>query len=278
MGHYSDSIVAAVLGKRPSSTGWLRGNCPLCAAHSGEPDKSQALGVSVTTGRWRCFRCGERGTVPLSLLGVDGLPYVAEKVPDRPEYVDPPEGFVELGRGPGLTAESTAEIRSYLRGRGVPPATWRAARIGTSTRGMFAGRVIVPVLGKRGWLGYVTRVMPWGRGRRYMNSSGAIPSVLNAAALAKKTAVPCLVVEGAFDALPFWPDAVALLGKPTELRRQMLARARRPLAVALDGDAWVEGEALAWELELDGADVSFVKLPPGSDPNTQVEFLRDSVW
>jgi DNA primase len=91
-------------------------------------------------------------------------------------------------------------------------------------------------------------------------------NVFNAAALAVDTDDPLLVVEGTFDALPYWPDVVALLGKPSEGQIGLLLTACRPLVVALDGDAWLESEMLAARLELDGARATWLKLPPKRDP------------
>ena len=91
--------------------------------------------------------------------------------------------------------------------------------------------------------------------------------MFNEAALAEVTDEPALVVEGPFDALAYWPQAVAVLGKPTEPQMLTLLRAVRPVVVVLDGDAWQEAEMLAWRLRFEGQRAGWVRLPPMVDPD-----------
>jgi DNA primase len=99
---------------------------------------------------------------------------------------------------------------------------------------------------------------------RGMNRDGLL---YNAPALQEQTARPCYIVEGSLDALALWPDAVAVLGKPLKSQLRILAAAKRPLVVALDGDAWNEGQALAWTLQSLGVRAASVRLPPKTDPD-----------
>jgi DNA primase len=82
----------------------------------------------------------------------------------------------------------------------------------------------------------------------------------------RETDEPLLVVEGMFDALPYIGSAVALLGKPSDIQVRMLAESRRPLVIALDGDAIRDSRALQQRLKLRGVTAGMVKLPPGMDP------------
>jgi DNA primase len=91
--------------------------------------------------------------------------------------------------------------------------------------------------------------------------------MFNHATLLKETDTPAIIVEGVFDAIAFWPDAVAVLGKPTPAQVYALASARRPIAVVLDGDAWEEGEMLALKLRFEGQRAGSVHLPPRVDPD-----------
>jgi hypothetical protein len=91
----------------------------------------------------------------------------------------------------------------------------------------------------------------------------------NQAALYVETDAPVLIVEGVFDALPYWPHAVACLGKPGEVHRWLMTEAKRPIAVVLDGDAWEEGWGLSEWLRTEvNVPVGFVRLPPCTDPGS----------
>jgi DNA primase len=89
----------------------------------------------------------------------------------------------------------------------------------------------------------------------------------NAKALYADSTLPIIAVEGVFDALPYWPHAVAFLGKPSYEQIEMLYETDRPVVVVLDGDAWRESWALAERLKLAGKKAAMVRLPPKTDPN-----------
>jgi DNA primase len=145
------------------------------------------------------------------------------------------------------------------------------AGIGACVKGKMAGRVVIPICGGRnnklvGW-----QARSWTdsqNGLRYYTSPNfkRAEHVYNEAALYLDTDEPCMVVEGLFDALPYWPHAVALLGKPSEGQINMLANTYRPLCVVLDGDAWLESEMLCLRLRIEGVRASWIRLPPKKDP------------
>ena len=86
--------------------------------------------------------------------------------------------------------------------------------------------------------------------------------------LHETTEEPAIVVEGVFDALPYFGRALAVLGKPSPWQVEALAATQRPIAVVLDGDAWEQGWALANKLQLAGVRAGSVRLPAGEDPNS----------
>lgn len=244
---------------------WRRGICMACELRSGKPDRRGSFSFNTLTGWYRCFKCGLAGRVN----GYEGEDFDRGDTPRV--HIQPPEGFLELCRGEGATALSLDPARRYLRKRGlIDEALWKEAHIGACLEGKFACRVVVPVLSPDGvWIGHVGRswrkdstlpyLYPKGMNRRDV--------VYNHAALLRETAVPVFVVEGVMDALALWPDAVAVLGKPSDPQVFALVDSPRPVVVCLDGDAWAEGEALAMRLRLEGQRAGSITLPPKKDPD-----------
>ena len=251
-------------GSRKQS-GWLRANCPFCVQLRGTEDRRSSFGILVERGVYHCFRCEVSGRVE-----------EVGRANDSEEMLVPtgarnfqPVAYVPLWTDDAKTSASLAPALNYLvNGRGLSFDVIEAAEVGACLTGFFSGRIIVPVFSGRAWAGFSAR--GWGvRAKKYLYPAGMRRSVLiyNEAVLSIETDVPALVVEGVFDALAYWPNAVALLGKASEWQRGFLAQAKRPLAVALDGDAWEDGKSLAVKLRLDGACAGSVRLPPLKDPD-----------
>jgi len=262
-------VEAALTDARQTVTGWLRCTCPFCMDRVGKQDKRQSLSVKPGDWIYRCWRCHISGKLKHEPTGADHL---AQPERDLSEFdLGPPETFLLLGEGPGAQDFAGRAARRYLlEHRRVPRSTWRQAGIGYCRRGRAARRIVVPVhpLGSTEWRGWVGRAWNPDVDLRYVYPPGMPRGQLlfNADALLVETTTPVLVVEGVFDALPHWPNAVACLGKPVESQVQMMKGARRPLLVALDGDAWSEGAALAMRLNLSGKTAASLRLPPRKDP------------
>ncbi len=279
---YEELLASAAHGKRPSETGWLRMNCPLCELRVGKGDRRQSLGLSVTTFRFECYRCGATGRLSRPLDEFSGFSVdAAAQAP--PTVVDPPEGFYPLGEEPGSTAASLAEARAYLAGlpserghagRPVPisPSLLVESGIGACVSGYWANRVVIPIFDLVGdWANFSTRILPdfeEGCDKKYLYPKGGRRSILyNHVALLEETDTPVFVVEGCFDALAHWPQSVAVLGKPTPTHLEALAAAPRPVVFVLDGDAWEEAWVMTLKLRARGQHAAYVKLAPGVDPD-----------
>ncbi len=254
---------------RISARGWGRTNCPFCLGRTGKSDRRRSFGFYVETQEYHCFKCGARGR----LIGApESREMISERrAKDCDEDCGPPEGYTPLWTDPGLSAEIFGPARDYLAGRGVGSQTISEARIGACYTGRQAGRVVVPALEADGsWFGWVARA--WGsvgpRGLKYISSTSmdSYRRLYNESALDVETDDPAICVEGVYDALPLWPDAVAFFGKPSDGQFQRLLKARRPLVIALDGDAWIEAEMLALRLGLEGVHAGWLRLPPRRDP------------
>ena len=261
-----DQVVAALEGAVESSVGEARTTCPFCDERTGKADRRKSLAINVERGAFKCHKCGIAGY----RSGADReTPLTDAEKPTPVAEVPLPDGFVKLGVEPALSARSMRRPREYLLKRNVTLDAVRQAGIGFVPSGWLKRRVCVPIssLG-RGRVGWVARDITGRSDKPYMYAKGMrrASMMFNEHALWRPTDEPAVLVEGVFDALPHWPHAVALLGKPSHMQVRMLLAAARPLVVALDGDAWREGWALAQKLRLLGREAYSIRLPPLSDP------------
>lgn len=284
-------VAEAVRGARLSSGGWWNAKCPFCRDRVGSPDRHGKFGLNAESSVYYCFRCGVKGSLrPREAAEMEARHKAAvsrgEVAPENPHSA--PDGFWPLAHGDGVSAEVLSGAREYLARRRVGAEVIRDAGLGACVSGKYAGRVIVPVYPhgppstKRGpWEGFVARAWDADNPVKYLYPGG-MPrgrTLYNAQALGYETDEPVLVVEGAFDTFPFWPlGAVALLGEASHEQVRALAAARRPVCVALDGDAWRKGVALAQRLRLEGARAGAVILPPRTDPDEVARALREARW
>lgn len=264
-------VVRALRESRPSGDGWLRANCPFCVTRLGKADRKASFGARASTGWWHCFRCGARGKADLKVMPA------APEADGKPRELEMPSSFLPLWEEPGASAFVTEDARRYLAGRGIGPAVWARARIGAAVEGRHAGRVVVPMFStdRSRWVGWVGRAWRKKAEMPYLYPRGMERAGLlyNHEALLREAEDPAAVVEGVFDTFPLFPDAVAVLGKPSGAQFEALVEARRPIAVVLDGDAWMEGWSLAMQLRLRGQRAGAVKLPPRTDPDEV-----DALW
>jgi hypothetical protein len=237
--------------------------CPFCtSSKTGRPDYS--MSVASGTGLYYCHRCEHGGR-----LREAPDPYADVSVEQTIEVTEPPDGFIPLGHEPGLSAESLEDARAYARKRGLDEAMCREMGVGAVLDGYYAGRIIIPMLNdERDWVGYVARDWTGRAQKPYLYPRGmSREHLFNESALWERTEEPVLVVEGVLDTVPYWPDAVAVLGKPSHTQKESLMRAQRPVVLVLDGDAWREAHALCMELRLFGRTAGWVRLPPKKDPD-----------
>lgn len=267
--HRDEQVLSALATARMRGS-WWRSDCPFCIDRVGKPDKDKCLSVHSVGGGFKCFRCGVRGRVELP-DGYTTQPVVRE--PDADRSIKPPEGFVEVSSPAAQGSLSLEPALAYLRSRNLLEEVWEEAHIGACVSGLYAGRVVVPVLAEDNatWLGFSSRIWTKNCDKRlkYRNATGEWKSttIYNPNALTEDTDEHCYIVEGCFDALALWPDAVAVLGDATDTQVAMLAKARRPLVVVLDGDAWQKGWSLAMKLRLYGVRAGAIQLPVGKDPD-----------
>ena len=269
MNHLSPSEVAREVLETHETTmsDWVRVSCPFCVTRIGKDDRRCSFGVNCASGFFHCFRCGIKGKIKGEEFDdAFSKPYV----PTEKQEIEKPEGYVPLWMEPGLNAEALSDARGYLRGRGFGRKTWDAAKIGACYRGYFSNRIIVPIIEDCKWYGFVARDWVGNAERKYLYPLGMNRTELlwQKYLLYEESNEPVIIVEGVFDALPYYGAAVACLGKPTHRQIEMIKQAKRPIAVVLDGDAWEEGYALSQRLRLNGNKAGYVKLPAGEDPGS----------
>ncbi len=266
---YANIVLEAIEGRRVNASGWSRAHCPICEIRLGSSGRTLDLAVNVTIGYFRCWRCLPKGGW---LRETGDREWVLAAPPELPAVELPPffVSVAEMMANPFSQAQYAHAIDYLANVRGLEERTCREAGIGYCADGRYAQRVIIPVTqGTRcvGWLGRDIS----GRRFRYANNDGMARQFMlfNENALGEDTVRPIILVEGVFDALPYWPDAVAFLGKPSEHQLELLlGGTERPIVVALDGNAWLEGWGVAAKLRMAGIPASFLKVPPGKDPGT----------
>lgn len=273
-------ILAAVIGKRPNPSGWVRVNCPVCPERIGKIDKRGSLGFRPKTGGFKCFKCGVRGRM-------EGKQYVLPEEADKdksPDAVEIPKSdFFPLWKDVGWTSESLAPAREFLFRRGFSRADMTTADVHAAVSGKYAGRVIIPHEDEHGeWWGFTSRL--WvdppkdGPPKVLYPPNMDRTRMYNEHVLYDVTDIPVMLVEGCLDSVWYLPLCVAALGKPTAAHFDKLQLAKRPLVIVMDGDAWEDGRALMMRLRLRGKRVGFVRLPAGEDPNSvDPVWLRDQV-
>lgn len=269
------AIRDALADARPGARGRLLAKCPFCEERTGKADHHGKLAV-WPSGYARCYKCKFRGF----LDGYAPEHYTADDLEDLTDRVDGapelPEGFAPLFGSESFPDHYFA--REYmLEERGLPRHALEEAGVGATLSGPYRGRVIVPVFapGSREWLSFVARDftkaskvrVPYLTAKPDDGWAYAEMLFFNEGALDVETDEPALVVEGCFDALWLWPAGVATLGSLSEWQVWRLSRARRPVVLVSDGDAWAEGLAISERLRVAGARTGALKLPPGTDPD-----------
>lgn len=273
----SQLVLDAVAGRRPNARGKVRTNCPFCETIVHKVDRKQCLEVSMVSGWWKCYRCESEGHIDRDELPFDPNTIVVQPKGEAPA-VNLPEGFVPLWLPEGQTSFACAAARKYIRQHrvGVTQSILEQAKIGACVRGRFMGRVVVPIYKAGRMVGYVGRAWRKKHPMAYLYSEGFSRSdtLYNEDALYVTTDEPVLVVEGVFDTFPFFPNAVAVLGKPSYDQVAMLCNARRPILIVFDGDAHAEATSLARQLRVVGKRAAALRLPPGVDPDECVDHVK----
>lgn len=297
-----DLVVQAIAGAKLNiRSGYYRVYCPFCPTRHGSTDKKQSLKIKALTGVYYCYRCHISGAAPSITSGI--APQTRREVErhetdEEKEAKRPPPGYFPLWEGSARTSEVTAPARQFLAKRGLDEDKIRRYQIGVCVSGPHCGRVIVPILTEDGkaWMGWIGRswIKKSKAPYRYPIGMEREGMLFNGGALWVETDEPCYIVEGGFDAIWLDPDGVGVLGVSvsdakhivrsliTTAQEVTLMKAKRPVVIAADGDAWQDAVRLVNNMRMNAMlgglkhfQCGAVRIAPGLDPDeVPVDELR----
>lgn len=261
-------IVAAFDNVDLPDEGWARAVCPVCAADRTWTGTGANLSLNVESTYYYCWRCHTKGFLNPKAARVVRARQLGRREDGEHQPPPLPDGFFTLD----VTPRSQAFV-GYLRSRGVADDAIIQAGIGGvgPSNKIYGWNVVLPVYSVDvKYQGFVARHIVE-KVYRYPKGMRRAESMWNANSL---RALPvAVVVEGVFDALPYFPFAVACLGKPTDKQAAILAANASKVIVALDNDAARRGWTFTQELRLLGVDATFLELPRGKDPGSVPKHL-----
>jgi ribosomal protein L37AE/L43A len=218
-------------------------NCPFCNHHKPK------LGVSLGTGKWKCWVCGANGkkvTVLLHKLAANpsliarAKALFVETYQSKKEVNDtlslPPEFKPLWEKGTGLYYNKALK---YLLGRGLTTLDLFKHRIGYCDSGKYRDMVVFPFYDEMGTLVYFT-------GRSYLQNpvfKFAAPTAVEKDRIYDEDQInwsePIILVESKLDAIVVRRNAIPLNGKQISrsLFNKILEENVSVIYLCLDGDA-----------------------------------------
>lgn len=244
---------------------YMRVNCPACLERVGRTDHDKSISVNLSSGWWKCWRCNWRGRLDGyedDNEDTDGWEDVAEAPP-----LEQPSSYAAITKdGKWNTHTLLRKAVEYAIKRGISPQVAQEAELGYAYSGAHRNRLVMPVLGPFGWVGWTARWLGSGTNIKYRSSSNFDRNRNLYGPVALQDFV--ILTEGPVDCLRVWPYGLATMGKPTleQLNHLIRRLAGRKLVVCLDGDSWREGIGLVKLLATHDVKASALVLPPKSDP------------
>lgn len=250
--------------------------CPFCLRVAGSGDFKWKLQYSPSKKVYYCYKCNTSGSANLLSLSEDAPTQPRVELPKAD--LGPPYGFEYFNQH--KNSKLAGPYLNYMVKRGFDLARLVEVEAGYCVRGRFSGRVVFPLRrllrsiddhqALRPWRGFSARTIYPGIEPKYLYPSG----------MDRKNELwgrdfgwtpKKILVEGVLDALALYPSGIAAFGKNvTDEQIVVLKQIHRlgcSIVVALDGDAWQEGQVLALRMALHGIrGVRWCKLPPKTDP------------
>lgn len=264
MSHLILNILDSFLGephRHNSDTGQLQYDCPACAEEKGlvKGDGKGNLEINYTKGIFRCWACydtNNMGGTLVKLIKKYGskqnlkdyeliIPTISEKtVSTVSEILLLPEGFTPL-TGCDPTTFRYNDVTTYLKNRGITDDIIEKYRMGFTTIGKYANRVIIPSYNLNNELDFFVgrAFMPWVK-PKYLNPD-IEKTLIHFNESTIKWDATIYLVEGPFDGIVV-PNSIPMLGKVIyeKLFYDLQYKATGLVIILLDGDAYKDAKRL----------------------------------
>ena len=251
-------------------------NCPICDEGSNKGN----LEVNLEKNVFHCWSCGEINETHGSLGKLFSKfgnkkqkkvydlvkPEEFKTVEKKKNKVVLPEGYIPISEV-NLKYPPHLQGLEYLKKRGVTDEIIQKYKIGLTTTGKFANRIVIPSYNLKNELNFFIARAWFKTKYKYMN-----PEVEKDKIIFNEHLIDwdkdIFLVEGAFDSI-FLNNSIPMLGKSISqhLFQTLYERAKSSIVVCLDGDAWDNAEKLY--RELNGGilynRIKIVKLPKDKD-------------
>lgn len=262
------ALLESVLGQgHKSNRDYYQFNCPFCQHHKPK------LGISLGTGKWKCWVCGVNGSKVTFLFRKLNAPAatidkaknlfveVFNYKRDSVETLSLPKEFTPLW----VETQDFyfKKAKGYLLGRGVTELDIFKHRIGYCTSGKYKDMIVFPFYSEDGTLIYFT-------GRSY-NPTATF--TFNSPINVDKNLIydehfiawsePLIIVESKLDAIIVRRNAIPLNGKQIQqaLLEKILEENVSKVILCLDGDALKDAMKYGKWFNQHGIEVWVTKLP-----------------
>lgn len=245
--------------------------CPKCvdAAHS----DNKKLFFNIFKKQGHCKRCGLKVYTErelLALLNIHDLhngeimPIV--EAPQKIKHIIPPPRE-------SIPAHTSREARAYLTSRGLSIADMKKFGMLYCEEGFYGQRIIAPICDRKGnYRTWVSRSILPSVSKKYLYPKGTATSRLLYNLHFVRQTNKVVIVEGIFDAIHFFPYAVASFGKQIYDAQISLLRLHGITTVHLmfDAEAYQETPEL-WEKAVKKLSQHFFTFPVKLERDTPTE-------
>jgi|6_EtaG_2_1085325.scaffolds.fasta_scaffold03376_5 hypothetical protein len=231
----------------------IAATCPACGSKGANKKK---FSINIETWNCHCWVCGIKGKDPSNILFKHVSSSVSKQFKNRflisrardfelisEDNADPvvlPDGFIPLCLKLHSKDPDIRSCLDYMKNRGVSQKDLWYFKIGSTTRGKFRRRVIIPSFDLEGNLNFFSaRAIDDNSYRKYINSnakkSDIIFNEINIDWSRELT-----LVEGPFDLLKCNQNATCLLGSTLNKNSYLFKRIvsnKTPILLSLDADA-----------------------------------------